>query len=388
MPWQETCPVEERLRFVHEFHRLNLSMAQLCRDFGISRKTGYKWLARFDERGRTGLDDRSHAVRAHPNATPAGVEDYIVSLRRQPEYRTWGPKKLRERLMTIAPAEPWPAASTIGEILRRRGVSKPQRRVRRTPPWTAPFTHATEPNAVWCVDFKGWFRTRNGERCDPLTMSDAFSRYVLCSDVVAQPDERHVRPSMERVFRENGLPLAIRSDNGPPFASRSVGGLSRLSVWWVRLGIRPERIEPGRPEQNGRHERMHRTLKAETASPPEANHPAQQRAFDRFRQTFNVQRPHEALGMKTPASVYKASARAYPDRLPELAYPDDHELRRVRTDGTIKWANEFVFVSELLTDETVGLEPLDGRYWRLHFGPICLGYVDGAKATRVNYVEV
>ena len=196
-------------------------------------------------------------------------------------------------------------------------------------------------------------------------MSDAFSRYVLCSDVVRQPDERHVRPRMEAVFREYGLPLAIRSDNGPPFASRAAGGLSRLSAWWVRLGIRPERIEPGRPEQNGRHERMHRTLKAETASPPAANHPAQQRAFDRFRETFNEERPHEALGQQTPASVYRPSPRSYPECLPELVYPNNHELRRVRTDGTIQWTGENVYVSEVLVGETVGLEPLDDRLHRV-----------------------
>ena len=385
MPWQETCPVEERLRFVHEFHRLDLPMAQLCRDFGISRKTGYKWLARFEERGRGGLDDRSHAADAHPNATTPKAVEFILSLRRK--FPHWGPKKLRRVLTMKAPAEPCPAASTIGEILRRHGLSKPQRRVKRTPLWTSPLTHATEPNSLWCIDFKGWFRTRNGVRCDPLTMSDAFSRYVLCSDVVRQPDERHVRPRMEAVFREYGLPLAIRSDNGPPFASRAAGGLSRLSAWWVRLGIRPERIEPGRPEQNGRHERMHRTLKAETASPPAANHPAQQRAFDRFRETFNEERPHEALGQQTPASVYRPSPRSYPECLPELVYPNNHELRRVRTDGTIQWTGENVYVSEVLVGETVGLEPLDDRYWRLHFGPVCLGYVDRATQARVNYVR-
>jgi putative transposase len=372
--------MEERLRFVHEFHRLDVSMARLCRDFGISRKTGYKWLARFDEQGRGGLHDASHAAVMHPNATARGVEEFIARLRRL--HPSWGPKKLRRLLRLKAPAEPWPAASTIGEILRRHGLSKPQRRVKRTPPSTSPLTHATEPNSVWCIDFKGWFRTRNGVRCDPLTMSDAFSRYVLCSDVVRQPDERHVRPCMESVFREHGLPLAIRSDNGPPFASRAAGGLSRLAVWWIRLGIRPERIEPGRPE------RMHRTLKAETASPPAANHPAQQRAFDRFRETFNDLRPHEALGQQTPASVYRSSPRCYPDRLPELVYPDDHELRRVRTDGTIKWANEYIFVSEVLGGETVGLEHLDDRYLRLHFGPVCIGYVDRVTQSRVNYVKV
>jgi transposase InsO family protein len=386
MPWRETCPVDERHRFIREHQRLDVSMSELCRDFGISRKTGYKWLQRFDARGREGLTDGSHAADAHPNATDPRVAEYVATLRRR--HPTWGPKKLRSWLAKRAPAEPWPAPSTIGEILRRRGLSKPQQRVRRTPPWTAPLTHATEPNAVWSIDFKGWFRTGDGERCDPLTMSDAFSRYVLCSDVVAHPDEAHVRPRMERVFREYGLPEAMRSDNGQPFASTAVGGLSRLSVWWVRLGIRPERIEPGKPEQNGRHERMHRTLKAETAAPPAGNATAQQRTFDGFRATFNEERPHEALNMETPASVYRPSPRHFPERLPELVYPDSFELRRVRTDGTIKCSSEFLYVSEALTNEVVGLEPLDERYWRLRFGPIHLGYVDVWRAKRVTHVEV
>jgi transposase InsO family protein len=386
MPWQETCPVEERLRFIREYQRLDVSISELCRDFGISRKTGYKWIQRFDERGREGLADHGRRPESHPNATDRRVEQFIVAVR----YRVprWGPRKLRAWLLKKAPAEPWPAPSTIGQILKRYGLTRVQRRVRRTPPWTSPLVHATEPNAVWSVDFKGWFRTQDGERCDPLTMSDGFSRFVLCSDAVDAPDEAHVRPRMERVFREYGLPLAMRSDNGPPFATRAVGGLSRLSVWWVRLGIRPERIEPGKPEQNGRHERMHRTLKDETASPAAANLVAQQKAFDRFRETFNEERPHEALRMKTPASIYRPSPRSFPERLPELTYPDTYELRRVRTDGAIKWSNRFLYLSESLANEIVGIEPLDGRYWRIHFGPIHLSYVDGWRDKRATYVEV
>jgi putative transposase len=377
--------MDERLRFVREYQRLDVPLAELCRVYGVSRKTGYKWLARFEERGREGLGDRSHAAAAHPNATDPGVVDFIIKLRRKNPHR--GPKKLHQILLSKAPADPWPSPSTIGEILHRHGLTRPQRRVQRTPPWTAPLAHATKPNAVWSVDFKGWFRTRDGIRCDPLTMSDAFSRFILCSDVVPRPDENHVRPRMESVFREFGLPDAIRSDNGTPFASRAAGGLSKLSAWWVRLGIRPERIKPGRPDQNGRHERMHRALKAETANPPSANRSAQQRAFNRFREDYNFDRPHEALGQQTPASLYQPSPRPYPERLPELEYPATHELRRVRTDGTIKWANRHVYVSETLIDEIVGLEPLDGRYWRLHFGPIGLGYVDRSTASRVDYIE-
>jgi hypothetical protein len=244
-------------------------------------------------------------------------------------------------------------------------------------PYASPLGHADRPNAVWCADFKGWFRTGDGARCDPLTITDAFSRYVICSNALEAPDGEHVRPAMETAFREFGLPLAMRTDNGPPFASNAVAGLSRLSVWLIRLGIRPERIEPGKPQQNGRHERFHRTLKAETAKPPEANREAQQRAFDRFQREFNEERPHEALAMKTPASVYAPSARPYPERLPEVEYPAAYEVRRVRPNGEIKWAGDPMYVGQVLAGELVGLEPLDGRHWRMLFGTVTLGTVDG-----------
>ena len=386
MPWQETCPMDERLRFVREHRRQAVSMSELCRAYGISRRTGYKWLARFEELGEPGLSDRSRAPERHPNATAADLEDVIVEFRRS--HMRWGPRKLRAWLRERIPNRVWPSASTFGEILQRHGLVLPVSVRRRSPPFSQPLAHAEAPNEVWCADFKGWFRTRDGARCDPLTMTDAYSRYLLCARGVERTDGDHVKPVMERAFSEFGLPVAIRTDNGSPFASVGLGGLSRLSVWLVRLGIRHERIAPGKPQENGRHERMHRTMKAETASPPAADLRHQQRVFDRFRHDFNDERPHEALGMRTPASLYNPSPRALPRSLPEVDYPKTYELRHVRSNGEIKLGGERLFVSEALIGEVVGLDRLDERYWRLHFGPVPLGCVDAVNGRWATKAEL
>jgi transposase InsO family protein len=274
----------------------------------------------------------------------------------------------------------WPAASTIGEVLKRHNLVRPRKRRRRTPPYSEPFASAEHPNDVWCADFKGWFRTGDGVRCDPLTLSDARSRYLLRCQAMAATDFEAVRPAFEETFKEYGLPWAIRTDNGPPFASRALKGLSRLSLWWLRLGIVPERIEAGHPEQNGRHERMHLTLKTETACPPGVSRVAQQRRFNRFRRGFNEDRPHEALGMRTPASAYRPSRRTYPRRLPEWEYPLGMTTRQVSCDGEFRWHCGRIFLSHVLEGETIGLWPLDERHWQLWIGPLELGVLDGAKA--------
>lgn len=378
--------MDERLRFVREHRRQGLSMSELCRAFGVSRRTGYKWLARFDECGAQGLADRSRAPVRHPNATAFDLEEVILELRQS--HMRWGPRKLRAWLQEHIPNRAWPSASTIGEIIQRRGLVLPVSARRRSPPFSQPLAHADVPNAVWCADFKGWFRTKDGARCDPLTMTDAYSRYLLCAQGVERTDGEHVKPLMERAFREFGLPVAIRTDNGSPFASVGRGGLSRLSVWLVRLGIRHERIAPGKPQQNGRHERMHRTMKAETANPPAADLSHQQRVFDRFREVFNNERPHEALGMKTPATFYAPSLRTLPRTLPELEYPKTYELRHVRSNGEVKLAGERLFISEALIGEVVGLDRLDDRYWRLDFGPVPLGCVDGVNGRWATRAEL
>ena len=304
---------------------------------------------------------------------PAAVAGAILRLRC--EWPSWGPKKLRAELARRAPGVGWPAHSTIGDLLRREGLSEPRKRRRTAVPVTQPFAPVRAPNDLWCIDFKGWFRTRDGQRCDPLTLTDADSRFLLACRIV-EPTERGVRPVMDAVFREHGLPLAIRSDNGPPFASIGAGGLTALAVHWVKLGIRLERTDKASPQQNGRHERMHGTLKKEAANPPADTPAAQQDALDRFQHNFNQVRPHEALGQKTPASRYTPSPRPYPDRIEEPTYDVEHAVRRVRTNGTIKWGGELVFVSEALIGEPVGIaETLTGD-WIVRFADIKLGHID------------
>lgn len=374
MPWMETWPMNERARFVVECDLDEVSVAELCRKYCISRKTGYKWLARAAGSGLAGLADLSRASYVHPNQLSTELEEAILGLRQR--HPTWGPRKLRELLRG---QERLPAASTIGDVLQRRGLAVPRKHRRRVPPQTQPFGACGEPNAVWCGDFKGWFQTGDGLRCDPLTITDACSRYLLRCQVLPRQDYHCTRPVFEAAFREFGLPRAIRTDNGSPFATRALSGLSRLSIWWIKLGIHVERIDAGKPQQNGRHERMHRTLKQETAQPPAASGRAQQRRFDAFRQEFNRQRPHEALGMATPESVYVPSPRAYPSREPQVQYPDGWQIRKVRHKGGINWKNEEMYLTGVLSGEDVGLEPVDDRYCRVWFGPVPLAICDSYR---------
>ncbi len=367
--------MDERVRFMAEYLELERSMAELCRAYGISRKTGYKLVGRYAESGVAGLQERSRAPHEHANAVAAELVTAILALRAR--HPRWGPRKLQARLRGQHPTRPWPAASTIGAILHRHGLTVPPRRVRRCPPPTQPFAACAGPNDVWATDFKGWFLTGDGVRCNPLTLSDGYSRFLLRCQALTPPDADQAQPLFEAAFREYGLPGALRSDNGPPFASRAAGGLSRLAVWWIKLGIRPERITPGHPEENGRHERLHLTLKRETAQPPQPTLRAQQRAFDRFRREYNEERPHEALGQRPPAAVYTASPRSYPARVREPEYPVNALVRRVRPNGQIKWRARDIFISQCLAGEPVGLEELGEDHWLVRFGPVELGWLDG-----------
>lgn len=371
MPWKETCAMKERLRLVTLYETGKYTVTELAKEFKVSRKTAHKWLGRFAQEGIAGLEERSRAPHGRPRATPAPV--VLAVVRAKEAHPTYGPAKLQpgpEEPPEIARA--WPAVSTRGRILGLHGLVTRRRRRRRVSPWFQPFLGADRPNAVWSADFKGYIQTGDGTRCDPLTVSDAFSRMLLCCDILPKPDYDHVRPALERVFREYGLPLALRTDNGPPFASVGAGGLSPLSVWWVKLGIMPERIEPGHPEQNGRHERLHRTLKQETMRPPAANAQLQQEWCDNFRWEYNTARPHQALGQVPPATLYVPSPRPYPERLADVQYPPLTEVRRVRSNGQIKWRGELVFVSEVLVGELVGITE-DKDAWLVSFGPIPLG---------------
>jgi putative transposase len=375
MPWKETCAMEERDAFLLAWWSGEFTMSELCRRFEISRPTGYKWMQRGEECGRQGLVERSRAPWHHPNATPVAQVAAIVTLKRR--HPTWGPMTISDWLKRERADEPWPAVSTTAEILKRHGLVKSRRRVRHVPPHTQPFASISRPNDVWSADFKGQFRLGDARQCYPLTISDNYSRYLLCCKGLGRPEGSPTRAAFEAVFRQYGLPKAIRTDNGPPFASMALGGLSALAVWLLKLGVLPERIAPGQPQQNGRHERMHRTLKAATAAPPRANLSAQQRAFNHFRHEYNDERPHRSLGSgQRPCDLYRPSPRHFPERLPAVEYPDDFALRKVRVEGHMKWHGHEVFVSKTLAHEAVGLKPLEHDRWEVYFAALPLGILD------------
>ena len=377
MPWKETNGMNERLRFIASYLEAGEPFSCLCERFGVSRKTGYKWVDRFESDGVTGLEEHSRAPLSHPQAVADEVVEKILRVRKK--HPRWGPRKLRVVLQRHHPQLALPVASTIGEILRRNGLNRKRRRIRRSSPYGDRLGQYDSPNAVWCADFKGHFPIA-WERCHPLTVSDGFSRYLLACRALRRPLFQPTRKVFESVFREFGLPDAIRTDNGAPFSTLAPGGLSRLAVWWIRLGIRPERILPGRPDQNGRHERMHSTLKSETVKPPRSSFRAQQRAFDRFRKEYNEIRPHEALDQQTPVSNYRPSQRPFPRRLPEILYPEHFQVRQTYPNGMISFKYSQWYISGCLISEQVGLEEVDDDRWKVYFGPIALGILDVRRA--------
>ena len=374
MPWKETCTMKERVEFIGMHSEEEWTMAELCRHFDISRKTGYKTVRRFGRDGLSGLEDRSRAPHHHPNAVSELVEQAVIAARHA--HPRWGPKKLKAWLCRREPGVSWPAVSTFGEILSRHGLTVPRRRSRKTQAYEQPFVGCDYPNAVWSGDLKGWFLTGDGVRCDPLTISDNYSRMLLRCQAVTPTNHEAIQPVFEAAFREYGLPMAIRTDNGPPFATTTVGALSKLSIWWLKLGVIPERIEPGKPQQNGRHERMHRTLKDETASPPKRTWRTQQKALDHFREEYNHERPHESLDQQTPAEFYVPSPRPYPLIVPEMTYPDDMTVRIVKSQGDISWKSRHVYLSVTLAREPVGLRQVSDRLWDIYFGPVKLAQLD------------
>jgi putative transposase len=376
MPWKETDAMSERVQFMGEYLGGERGISELALEYAISRKTAYKWIERYEEGGWIGLEDQSRAPRHHPNAVGREIEEALLAMKA--ERPLWGAPKLRSKLMQAVGAEQCPAESTVSEILRRHGLSRVAKRRRRAVPSERPLGHCQQANEVWCADFKGWFRTGDGNKCMPLTISDGHSRYLLrCQGMEGHTGWTTVQPLFIATFREYGMPGAIRTDNGAPFASTGLGGLSCLSVWWVRLGIKLERIEPGQPQQNGRHERMHRTLKEATANPPRASMRAQQKAFDEFQREYNEERPHEALGQRTPGEFYEPSVREYPGKLPEQrGYPGQWERRTVRKWGQIKWKGREIMITNALRGQEIGLEPVDDGKWTVHFEGLELGVFD------------
>ena len=374
MPWRKRSPMDERVQFISDCQRQLWTMTELCDRYGVSRKTGYKWVARYKTDGAAGLARRSPRPHESPQATAPEMVAAIVALRKR--YPRWGAKKIVAVLATREPPGTLPAISTANDILKRAGLVTPRRRRR---PLTHPGYRAQpvmEPNAVWSADFKGQFRTRNAQLCYPLTICDVASRFVLTCHGLRAPTTADTIAVFRRAFQRYGLPQRIRTDNGEPFAAASLGRLSRLSVWWIRLGIYPELIRPASPQQNGTHERMHRELKADTTRPPAADLSAQQQRFARFRRRYNHERPHEALGQQPPSRLYTASPRALPRHVAPLEYPGHYEVRRVAAPGVMWWHSKPTVVSTVLIGETIGLEPIDDGEWDLHFGPIRLGRFD------------
>lgn len=372
MPWKETSAMDQRLQLIADWLSGEYTKRELCWIYEISRPTADKWIERYHAHGVQGLQERARAPHRHPHQTAEAVRVMIVEAKLR--HQRWGPKKVMDRLRREQPHMGWPADSTAGTILKRAGLVRPRVRRRRVAPYTEPFHDCAGPNHTWSADFKGDFRLGNGQRCYPVTVSDNFSRYLLVCQALARPSYEAVRPWLEWAFREYGLPAAIRTDNGPPFASLALGGLSALAKWWIQLGIRPERIRPGTPAQNGRHERMHRTLKE--AVPPQADLPGQQRHYDPYRDEYNWQRSHEALGRKTPGSVYRASPRPYPPKLPPIEYEAGITVRRVRHNGEVRWQGRLLYVAEVLAKEPLGFKPLEDETWEVRYSFHRLGIWD------------
>jgi putative transposase len=373
MGWMETCAVAERMRFVMAVEKREETLAAVCRRFGVSRKTGYKWLERYRDGGVEDLKDRSRTPFHHPQAMTDEMAERCVAVRRA--HPSWGPVKVRAWLEERMPQLQWPATSTIGALFDREGLTVKRRLRRRSPPSSAPFAHCAAANDVWCIDFKGWFLTGDGARCEPLTLSDAYSRYLLRCQAMARTDTDHVWPVLEAAFCEFGLPHRLRSDNGSPFASCGAGGLSQLSVKVIKAGVVPERIAPGKPQQNGRLERLHLTLLQDTANPPARSLRQQLKRLRSFQQLYNEERPHQALGNDTPAAHYAVSPRRFDGVLREPSYGGDYAIRRVRHNGEIRWQGNTIYISAALIGEPVGLIENNDGGWTICYGPIVLGII-------------
>ncbi|MFZ7104876.1 MAG: DDE-type integrase/transposase/recombinase [Peptococcaceae bacterium] len=372
MPWKETCVMDQKIHMISNWLSGNYTITELSSIHSVSRKTLYKWIERYKKDCENGLKEVSSRPLSCSRATPSNIiSDILILKNRHP---TWGARKLLGWLKIHQSDKRWPVSSTTHEILKRHGLVHKRRKRHHTPPYTQPFLKVTQPNEVWCADYKGQFRLGCGSLCYPFTLTDSYSRYILGCWGLEHPAYEPTRYYFERAFREYGLPNAIRTDNGAPFASVGIGGLSKLSVWFIKLGIVPERIEKGHPEQNGRHERMHRTLKAEATKPPQYNMRGQQRIFNRFQYDFDNERPHQALGQKTPATVYRVSDREYPKRLPAIEYPDFYKVRHIHNGGSLKWKNKEIYLSSALAGEYIGLTEIDNGIWNIYFSfyPVCI----------------
>jgi transposase InsO family protein len=366
--------MDQKMNLIKDWLRQEHTIKEIGEHYQVSRKTIYKWINRYQTGGPEALHEASCAPQRHPNATPPEIAGRLIENKLM--HMSWGPKKVVFSLRQQYPETRWPVVSTVQGILRKEGLVKARHRSRHTPPYTQPFGECLKPNDTWSIDYKGQFRMGNGKLCYPLTISDNYSRYLLSCRGLYHPNYESTRLWLERTFREYGLPRAIKSDNGQPFASTGLGGISRLSAWLIKLWIIPERIALSHPEQNGRHERMHRTLKETVCKPPRSCLANQQRAFDCFRSEYNGERPHESIGMKTPSSLYKPAYRQFPVRLPAVEYDSWLDVRRVMPNGCIKWKDKEIYVSQALAGEPVGLNQINDNTWELRFSFVHLGALD------------
>jgi putative transposase len=381
MPWKETCAMDEKVQMISDWLKKDHTINELGEHYQVSRKTVSKWIRRFRDGGMEALKEDSCAPYHHPNATAPEIVSQLIDAKLR--HSKWGPKKVVASLKQKYPKIHWPAVSTTQNILRKEGLVNPRKIRRHTPPYSQPFQECLKPNDSWSIDYKGQFRTGDGKLCYPLTITDNYSRYLLRCHGLYHPSYKDTRSQLERAFREYGLPLSIKSDNGTPFASTGLGGLSRLSVWLIKLQVIPERIALAHPEQNGRHERMHRSLKEAVCQPPKSCLSRQQMAFSHFKTEFNEDRPHEALNMETPASVYHPSRRIYPSKSRPVDYDSWMKVRRVLPSGGIKWRNNYIYVSQALAGEPVGLKQITETTWELWFSSYLLGIID-EKTNKVS----
>lgn len=371
MLWSHMSPMDQKTQFIADYLRGLLSITELCELYGIGRKTGYKWLDRYLRLGPSGLEERSCRPICSPNATAPEIVAVFIQARQH--HPSWGAKKRIPLVQKRFPPRQLPYRGTVCAILSRNGLVPRKRKRRHIGHPGKPNSQMLAPNDTWCADFKGQFKTSDGIYCYPLTVTDGYSRFLRGCQGLHSTAVAGAKPVFTRLFKEFGLPRRICTDNGVPFATNSLARLPSLSAWWVKLGIMPELIEPGKPQQNGRHERMHRTLKAEATHPPGGNLTAQQRKFNRFCEEFNEERPHKALDQHMPASVYEYSPRKMPDKIPPLEYPDRFEVRYLSVNGGIRWNCDWVNVSIVCTGEYVGLEEIDNGIWNVYFGPLKIG---------------
>jgi putative transposase len=374
MPWRMEKPMDQKVKAISYWLEGEMGISELAVKFGVSRKTLYKLVNRYIKYGVNGLEEMSRAAHRHPNITGSSKIERIIAFKLK--HKHWGPKKIIDCLERIYPDENWPSSSTAGEWLKKNDLVKNRKKRKHVQRYEDHFLDCTSPNDVWSADYKGQFKTKDRTVCYPLTVTDNFSRYLLACQGLRGPRYLETKECFELIFRKYGLPLAIRTDNGVPFAGTGIGGLSRLSIWWIKLGIIPERIEPAKPQQNGRHERMHRSLKEAAVNPAIENLCEQQRQFDFFRIEYNTERPHEGINMKRPMEVFKKSCRPYPTMIKPIEYTEDCAVRSVRHDGIISFLANHYFVSELLHGERVGLKEVNDGIWQINFGLYKLGYID------------